>query len=376
MTKTSTRILRIPRPAWSVPVYAAILILPVLFFADSAAVSGSVRQALILCAENVIPALFPFMVLAELIVGSGLGEEVGRLFGGATQWLFGVPQNAACALLLGFFCGNPVGARTAVALYDRGEISRSELEHTMLLCNQTGPAFLIGMVGSSLWGERWFGLGLFCAQTISMFIVSRMFCRAGGGKTAARRVMPEPASAGLIFTRAVGASVNGMLAVCGYVIFFSVLRDAAGRILTLFSAPSFVAALFGGVLELSSGMAAAAGVGNRFLGAVIAGFIAGWGGLSVHVQIMSIAEGCEIPFRRYFAVKLLQGLCCAALTALWLTAADPLPAFPTNTAICLPVQRPYSGVLTFIFVVAAAVMLLVRLLHRLSGGTKTKKTCK
>lgn len=37
-------------------------------------------RGLSLCARTVIPSLFPFMVISELMVRSGAGEALGRLF--------------------------------------------------------------------------------------------------------------------------------------------------------------------------------------------------------------------------------------------------------------------------------------------------------
>jgi len=44
--------------------------------------------------------------------------------------------------------------------------------------------------------------------------------------------------------------------------------------------------------------------------------IAGWSGLSVHFQIISICSGRGISFKPYFVAKLFQGMLSAVLTGI------------------------------------------------------------
>jgi hypothetical protein len=82
-------------------------------------------RGLSLCARTVIPSLFPFMVVSEMLVASGAGEALGRLFARLMRRVFGLSGAGASALFLGSMCGFPVGARTAVALLDQGAISKA-----------------------------------------------------------------------------------------------------------------------------------------------------------------------------------------------------------------------------------------------------------
>lgn len=114
-------------------------------------------RGLSLCARTVIPSLFPFMVISELMVRSGAGESLGRLFSRPMRYLFGLSGAGCTAVVLGSLCGFPVGARTAVALYDRNAISRRECEHLLTFCNCPSSAFLVTAVGVSLFGNRRLG---------------------------------------------------------------------------------------------------------------------------------------------------------------------------------------------------------------------------
>ena len=107
------------------------------------------REGLRLCYNVILPSLFPFFVLSALVVDLGLAGYLGRALEGLMRPLFHVPGACASALVLGFVGGYPVGARTALSLYQKGMCTKTEAER--LLSSATTPA------PPSSWG--WWGLG-------------------------------------------------------------------------------------------------------------------------------------------------------------------------------------------------------------------------
>ncbi|MBQ5793168.1 MAG: nucleoside recognition domain-containing protein, partial [Clostridia bacterium] len=75
-----------------VGLFGAGCILLLLFYADSAVLG--VRQGLLLCRRTVIPALFPFMVASEILVGSGAAAAIGNAFARPARIILGVPGAA------------------------------------------------------------------------------------------------------------------------------------------------------------------------------------------------------------------------------------------------------------------------------------------
>ena len=124
-------------------------------------------RGLLLCARTVIPSLFPFMVLSELIVSGGIGASLLRRIAAPFRRLFGLPDAGCCAVMLGMLCGFPVGAKCAVLSYEQGSLTREETERVLTFSNNPSSAFLISAVGVSLWGNRQFGIALYATVLIS-----------------------------------------------------------------------------------------------------------------------------------------------------------------------------------------------------------------
>ena len=106
------------------------------------------RDGLTLCGNVIIPSLFPFFVLSSLVVELGLAGYLGRMLEGVMRPLFNVSGVCASAFALGFVGGYPVGARTAIDLYQKGMCTRTEAERLLAFCNNSGPAFILGVVGA------------------------------------------------------------------------------------------------------------------------------------------------------------------------------------------------------------------------------------
>ena len=278
-----------------------------------------------LCAVTVIPSLFPFMVLSDLVVSSGAATLLGRLLGRPMRFLFGVSGEGGCAVILGALCGFPIGAKTAVAVYDSGRISKWELERLLTFSNIPSSAFIISAVGVSLFGSRAFGYTLYAATLISAAIVGiaqNIFSRKKESPRAEERLPRQPSSrgGGLCvgdFTGAVTSSAMGIIKICAFVVFFSAFLGTLSSALDAVTLPPQLSALVFGLFELTGGMAEAAALPYEH-GTLIAAFISGWSGFSVHFQIMSICSDRGISFKPYFAAKLAQGVVAAALVFLFM----------------------------------------------------------
>ena len=95
------------------------------------------REGLRLCYNVILPSLFPFFVLSALVVDLGLAGYLGRALEGLMRPLFHVPGACASALVLGFVGGYPVGARTALSLYQKGMCTKTEAERLLSFCKLT-----------------------------------------------------------------------------------------------------------------------------------------------------------------------------------------------------------------------------------------------
>ncbi len=275
-----------------------------------------------LCTRSVIPTLFPFMALSEIIVRSGASEMLGRIIKRPARAILGFGEAAAGAMLLGLFCGFPVGTRAAVSLYRDGRMDTDELGRVIAVANVPSSAFVIGTVGESLFGSRTLGVALYIITLLSAVLAGVAVCRRKGQESGGDILVPftedremlSPA----ILTSSIAASALGMLNVCAFVVFFSVLIGVVQSIMTTLGASAVAGALTFCFFELTSGASAASVLCPAELAvAVVAGAV-GWSGMSVHFQIMSVCEGVSVSFKRYFISKLLQTVCCGLMARIYM----------------------------------------------------------
>ncbi len=287
-----------------------------LFLWRQTAVRDGMLHGLSLCAETLIPALFPFLVLTNLMVAAGTAETLGRVLAAPCRYLFGLGGASAAAVVLGLCGGYPVGANTAVSLYQANKITRAEAEALLPLATAASPPFLLGAVGLSLWGDVRVGVLLFAAGLLSQLLVG--ICH---------RVPPalrsSPSRAGSVrrarlsdLVVALPRAADTMLVACASVLFFEVLLAVlfAGEIL---SALPFLQTAVAGTLEVSAGVvSAAAKFGGRApaAGLCLSGFAVGWSGVSVALQVAVCARDTDLSLAPYLRFKCEQAVLCAALT--------------------------------------------------------------
>lgn len=276
--------------------------------------SRGVSDGLILCANTIIPAIFPCSVLSEFLF-----RAVGSA-GGRRRSIRGIPADGIAAFFWGALCGTPIGTRRLLYALDRGGMRRKTASALLPAVVLPSPAFLIGAVGIGMFGESRIGLALWIPTILTALpaakIASLLF-RKRRIPDAQNAPPPTDESAGdgaRMLSEAVSSTVQSILTVCAYVILFSVLLAVSGAALgRLSDGETPLLALPDILLELTAGTRAASRVVPRSFSLPLAAFAAGWSGLSVHLQTLSLCRDRGLPAAPYFTAKAIQGLLCALL---------------------------------------------------------------
>ena len=274
------------------------------------------RDALSLCAQTVVPSLFPFFVLSSLLVSGGSADAVSALLGGVMRPLFGLGGAGASALALGLLGGYPVGARTAAELYGAGALEKREAECLLGFCNNAGPGFILGICGGAVLHSPRAGLYLYLVHVASALLTGIPLCRDLPRRGA---VYHKPANAAnaapfaSLFSAAVRGALTGILNVCAFVALFLVLLRLLAAALPAAVSVSPLYPLLLGFVELTNGVTALSPTRGGF---VLCAVLLAWGGLSVHAQTLSVLDGTALSTRFYWRGKMLQAALSAPLAYL------------------------------------------------------------
>ncbi len=330
----------------ALPFLCILFVLCLILFSGSAVKAA--QNGLALWAGVVVPSLFPFFVASEIINSTGFIKTSGILLEPVMRPVFNVPGCASFALLLGVTSGYPVGAKLTADLRSNGLLSKNEAERLLAFTNNSGPLFIVGAVGTGMYGSSVIGIFLLACHIFACLTVGvlfRFYKRPGRSriketrksdllKTFKTRLASQRIQAdgfGSILGNAIRNSVSTILAIGGFIVLFAViiqLLSETGLIGALAGALSHILSPLGldrgvltgvlsGVFEITTG----SGIVSRLAAVPLSvklpavSLIIGWAGLSVHFQVMSIISGTDIRIMPYILGKALQGAIAALYTA-------------------------------------------------------------
>lgn len=294
---------------------AALCALFVLITASQQAVLCC-KSSLKLCIGLIIPSLFPFFVLSGLLNNLGFPEILGRLAGKGAEKIFHVSGTGFSAFFIGICGGYPLGAAYIASMEEQGKISTEEAEKLLGFCNNTGPAFIMGAIGSGVFHSVKAGLLLYIIHILSALLCGLIL--SGREDFVSAPLSPAPAMGfSSALSHAVRSAVLNMLNVCGFVICFGVftgLLEAGGFLPALCNFLSlhlgldyqYIRAFILGLFELGGGVGAMAGFELNAQNLALAAFMLGFGSISVHFQTLSLIADREIKSARHFTGRLLS----------------------------------------------------------------------
>ncbi len=246
------------------------------------------------CINSVVPALFVFMVLANIIISILLSEDT-----------FSLPPKYI-AFFIGNLCGFPIGALICERFCASKHITQKEAASILPFCNNTSPAFILGVIGISLFKNKQLGWILLASQILSSALP--LFLIKINKKKKASSIDKITPCNDILFD-AIESSIVQILKVCSIICVFTVITAFFDK---------FNLNQMSIILEISNGAAVCASLYNAspMLAFTLCGFCCGFSGICVHMQILSMVKHFHIDFYKLVISKAIQGVLCAVFSAL------------------------------------------------------------
>ena len=102
---------------------------------------------------SVLPGLFPFMLLTKLLTELGFLFKITTRFNNFTNKLFGTPGVSLYVFLMSIISGYPIGAKIISDLHSKNLITDNDAKKMAIFCTTSGPIFVVGTVGSLMFGN-------------------------------------------------------------------------------------------------------------------------------------------------------------------------------------------------------------------------------
>ncbi len=289
--------------------------------------SEGIKNGFLLLGNNLIPALFPFMVLSSYISGSNIAEMISKIFEKPFNFCFKTSGYGVIPYILGALGGYPVGAKTICEFYENGKISQSAAQRLFYWCINPSPAFLITAVGTFMLGNTKSGFILYFSCLLSSLTVG-LSCRFLSDEKIQPIEKTQQAKKENIFVKSVSKGSEGMFAICGWVLTFCVLASLCDAL----KLPYILSYIIKSVGEVTTGCKNAISSGLSL--PVIAG-ISGFGGFAVICQCASYSSVCKVQMKYLMCSRLvnaaLSSVYCSVLLKLFPQCENVSVIIGTNT---------------------------------------------
>lgn len=313
----------------SLIIIGLLVITTVLFLSFPTDVMASVTFSISIWKDNLIPSLFPFFLISELLIHYGFVELLGEILKQVMNKFFHLPGEASFVVIGSLISGFPSSSKYINELLTSNHITTEEASYLLKFNHFSNPLFVIGTIGTLLLNNKNIGILILAVHIMSNFIIAFLFrpkinkyknetssLRVGINKMHKKRISNN-SSFSETLTKSIFKTVQTLILLLGIITTFIIINTIIKR---LFCLDAYSSSILSGILEMTGGIKNISSLNIPLnIKASIITFFISFGGLSIHMQVMSILSNTKIQYLPYFFARVIHGLLASSTVFIILT---------------------------------------------------------
>ncbi len=265
-------------------------------------------------ALTVAPSLLPFFFLTSILTYLGAVKKVVKIASPITRFLYKESGVSFWTQFMSFISGYPVGAKIIADLYQNKIITQKTATKLSLISSTSGPLFVVGSVGTIMFGSKTVGFLLLISHYLSSIILGVLFRNYGVNQPIAP-LSNKINKVDNVLYECVWSSVSSVLVVGGFIAIFYTFSQILIDFNLLFFIEKPLSLLFGkdlskgvtmGLIESTTGCLQISKCKVTNLSVSLASSIISFGGISIWFQSIAFLTKAKVNVKLFALGKILQ----------------------------------------------------------------------
>ncbi|MBQ9853729.1 MAG: hypothetical protein IJO57_01705 [Bacilli bacterium] len=287
------------------------LFLLYLIIINKSLVLLSVNNSLNLWIKNLVPTLFPFFIISDILINYNIINYIPKFIKNKCISLFNITENMLTIFLLSIVSGFPSNARNAKTMYENKQITKEEANHILIFSHFANPAFILTTV-SILLNNKKIGLIILLSQYLSNIILGILFRNSFKKNNINIKKEYKEKKFSNILINSIKKSINSILLICGIITMFLLVVTLLINILNL---NNYNETIIKGIFEITLGIESLNLLNIPLIyKAVLTSIFISFGGISVHMQVKAELIDTDIDYHYFFIGRIYQMLLSGIIT--------------------------------------------------------------
>lgn len=301
-------------------VFIMIVLLFIMFeiLTSSQTIMDSIGFSFNIWKNNIFPSLFPFFVLSEVLINYGFIELIGELFKPIMR-IFKLKGSTAFVFIMSLVSGFPSNAKYVRELYLNGMINEKEGSKLLTFTHFSNPLFILGTISLLFLNNKEVGFLILITHYLGNFIIGFFFRNYYVSSKCDNEISFKKAildmhkkrisnnkSFGKIISDALMNAIETLLLIFGVVTLFLIITTIIDNNINL---SSYYQSILNGIVEMTQGLkyVSILDIPLKIKG-TLSVLIISFGGISVHMQIISILSDTKIKYFPFLVARIIHAL--------------------------------------------------------------------
>ena len=287
--------------------FFVIILLCYLLFAPIEAFAAA-SDGLMLWFHTILPSLLPFIIISNFLISTRKIPVILNHFSQFFAISMGLSVYGAYAMVLGLFCGYPMGAKVTGDLYREGLLDSEEASYLLTFTNNPSPMFISSFLLGQVLGRPELFASTLCILYLAALLTSVVFRfyfhRFRKIETKSLNLSAPADNYLTILDHAIMNGFETITKLGGYIILFSILASFMDHfMIPLPFLPDFLP----GFIEMSTGVVKIMNTTYTFsIKYLVMLLCISFGGISTILQTKGMLYGTPLSLQLYIIGKIVH----------------------------------------------------------------------
>ena len=266
-----------------------IITILILIFIKRPEVIDSIILGTNLWKDNILPSIFPILIMSDLILNSNLINIISELTGSLFSKLFNVSKISSYAFFMSMISGCPSNAKYIKDLYNANIIDQNEVVKMLSMSLFYNPLLILSITSFLNHNDQIFLIICNFISNIIIGLINRnVKCQISNNNINIKEFN---------LINSISNAIDVLLLILGSIITFTAINA-----LLPINHP-----LLSGFLEITNGINSINNLPINYKYTLIfSGILMGFGGLSILTQIKSIFKDTPLDFSLYYKSRIIH----------------------------------------------------------------------